>query len=193
MTGHQQENPFDICDTHTTASVLRLYLRELPDPIMGYGSYDPVLAALRNHSVMPHMTLKIIKECIRNDLDRNQKVLVNVILFLLQECARLNALMKASNLGIVFGQVFFREPPTELTNQARETTGNAMQDMANKMKEAQLFNTAVEIMITNYNELFTGDEFYLHKVYDPFLRDNSPLLTIANEENEIETLNGKST
>jgi hypothetical protein len=65
-----------------------------------------------------------------------------------------------------------------------------MLDMQNKMKEAQLFNTAVEIMISNYQDLFTGDEPALHKVYDPFLSQNSPLL-IANLEQgeEVETLN----
>ncbi|KAL0479068.1 RalA-binding protein [Acrasis kona] len=37
------DNPFTISNAHNVASLLKQYLRELPEPIMGFGAYDPVV------------------------------------------------------------------------------------------------------------------------------------------------------
>jgi hypothetical protein len=109
---------------------------------------------------------------------------VNVILYLLYQTilyADTNK-MGATNMAVVFGQIFLCEPIS--VNESDQSNLNAA------IKEVEMRNKACELMITNYYKLFTGKEGSLQRVYYPYLQEQNVGI-IEDNSDPIETLNGK--
>ncbi len=167
----------DIYDSNVAAGTLKMYLRELEEPLMGFDSYRAVIGAVKSQKPAEQIA-RIIKTCIDRHLSVVDKIMLNVILFLLWETSNLSENMKAQNLGIVFGQIFFQAPIA--------FDGEEKEDVREQMQAIGYANTAVQIMIENYKKIFSGREKYLLKVYEPFYYERFPP---ADESEEIEVLN----
>ncbi len=144
LRSHLVNNPFDIVHPHDVACILKQYLRELPEPLMRFENYSPIVEVVRSinfgNEQETIVILKIIKECISSTLSALHSRLLFVILRFLQKCtsfAQHNSML-SSNLGIVFGQTLFRAP--ELSPQM--------------LQDAQYLNKAVALMITHNEQLF---------------------------------------
>lgn len=111
-------SPFDIEDTHVASSALKLYLRELPDPIMKDENYDPILSTCRCKSCIIIVTLlamkfafdkndqlapvilKIIQVCIQQ-LSPSYQLILRVIMHLLYEANKFGAFSKMKSANLV--------------------------------------------------------------------------------------------
>lgn len=144
---------------------------------MGFDSYRLVINAIKNNKPTDQV-VRAIKGSIDRYLHTQDKILLNVVLFLLWETANMNKSMKAQNLGIVFGQIFFQAPIS--------FNGDDKEDVAETMREIGYANKAVEFMIANYQKLFTGREKYIQKIYEPYYHER--YLPESNEE-EILVMN----
>lgn len=116
-------------DEHTVAGLFKLFLRELPEPIIPYDQYDAVMDAGREEN----REAKITK--LRKLVDALPAVNKDLIFY---TCSLLHSqtkyadlnLMKPTNLAIVFGSVFSYAPPnrnipkqTFLTTHLPQLTG----------------------------------------------------------------------
>jgi hypothetical protein len=167
----------DLYDSHVAAGILKLYLREFDEPLMSFDSYRIVINAVKNNKPTEQI-IRAVKGCIDRYLHTQDRILLNVILFLLWETHTLNANMKAQNLGIVFGQIFFQAP-------INFGDGDS-ENVAETMREIGYANKAVELMIANYQKLFSGKEKYIQKVYEPFYQER---FLVESNEPETEILN----
>jgi len=128
------KNIFSICD------VLKLYFRCLPEPMLGYNLYRPIVDLMRDESMALPVRVKQIKELI---LMWTPPFAVRVLRFLLEflgaiaQHSEMNK-MTTSNLAIVFG-------PTLLWSE-HNTLESAM--------DTPYVNSAVQIVIENYKQMF---------------------------------------
>lgn len=67
-----QEDFSDTEDVHTVASLLKLYLRELPEPVVPYLFYDSYKQALEGNFII-HYTYTLVFKCIMIVLDHFAK------------------------------------------------------------------------------------------------------------------------
>jgi hypothetical protein len=171
---HSITNPFDIEDPHVTTGILKMYLRELPEPVATFEMYDTVIRLMKEYGNDEPYIAREMKQNLKRLPIENQRLL-NVILYILHQCHLTNDRMKASNLGIVFGGNIFRRDETQLQPQ----------EMMAAMNEIQDLNKMVQILIENYYQLFTGEEPYLGQIYGPYYIQKKQIARCIRElENE---------
>jgi len=102
---------FESCDdVHVLAGSLKLFLRELPDPLIPY--------TIHKDAVMASMGLGIYKEDVAQSLDAVldkldivERDTLEVVVRHLGKVAKANNKMDIENLGLLFGQVFLWPDP----------------------------------------------------------------------------------
>lgn len=172
-------NLFDLEDPHVTTNILKLYLRQLPEPVTTFALYEPVVRLVIhiNNNNTPTELTKQNKQMFVNEMkqllsqipSQNQKLL-NAVLFLLHECHLLNDRMKAANLGIVFGGNLFRGQPS--------ANDQSSMDALNQL---QYVNRATQWLVEFYYDFFTGEESYLYPIFEPALKQRRDLERCVRE------------
>nr|XP_033503275.1 rho GTPase-activating protein 24 isoform X4 [Epinephelus lanceolatus] len=105
------EKPSFDCNTdvHTVASLLKLYLRELPEPVVPFHKYDDFLACAKLLSKDDEMGMKELKKLVENLPPVNYNLLKYICRFLdeVQSYSGVNK-MSVQNLATVFGPNILR-------------------------------------------------------------------------------------
>lgn len=124
-------------ETKTITSALKMYLRNLPEPLMTFRFHNGFIAAVKNESKQTR-----IKD-VHTLLYRLPKINLEVLKILMRHLTNVVAkcdknLMTVSNLGVCFGPTLLR--PEE------ETVASIL--------DLKFYNIVVEILIENYQRLF---------------------------------------
>ncbi|VEN48450.1 unnamed protein product [Callosobruchus maculatus] len=130
------DDPFE-WETKTITSALKMYLRNLPEPLMTYRYHNGFIAAVKSESkatrihdvhTLVHRLPKINFEIL--------KILIKHLTNVAAKCDK--NLMTVSNLGVCFGPTLLR--PEE------ETVASIL--------DLKFYNIVVEILVENYQRIF---------------------------------------
>lgn len=125
--GNQVEFPTHLGeDVHTVASLLKLYLRELPEPVVQHYNYRKVIDATKAYDVDSVNGETVLRETLEQLPKPNYNLLKYISRFLydVQSHSSVNK-MVSSNLGTVFGPNLLRpegDDPQELVSCANLLT-----------------------------------------------------------------------
>jgi len=135
-------------DIHTVASILKLYLRNLPEPLVQTELYPRFLNAIRQQHHNYEMAIKMIQTALRLLHPAHYATLK----YLIEHLERISMSsgenkMNAHNLGVCFGPVIFRS-----TNHG-SPDGSAA-SLSKGVEEAQNQKELASFLITNRTALF---------------------------------------
>uniref|UniRef100_A0A8C9YMR0 Rho GTPase-activating protein 24 n=1 Tax=Sander lucioperca TaxID=283035 RepID=A0A8C9YMR0_SANLU len=140
------EKPSFDCNTdvHTVASLLKLYLRELPEPVIPFHKYDDFLACAKLLSKDDEMGMKELRKLVENLPPVNYNLLKYICRFLdeVQSYSGVNK-MSVQNLATVFGPNILR-PKVE--------------DPVTIMEGTVLVQQLMAVLIGRHDVLFPLDE-----------------------------------
>ncbi|NXC44601.1 RHG15 protein, partial [Penelope pileata] len=124
-------------DIHVVTGALKLFLRELPEPLVPYGLFDPLIEAIKLPD--PQEQVQRVAELVQSLPPHNYATLRFLVAHLcrVMEQADINR-MTRQNLGIVFGPTLLR-PEREPSSLA---AGMAQQ------------NQAVELLLAHFDCIF---------------------------------------
>eukprot|EP00761_Pharyngomonas_kirbyi_P003604 gb/GECH01003608.1/.p1 GENE.gb/GECH01003608.1/~~gb/GECH01003608.1/.p1 ORF type:complete len:753 (+),score=183.31 gb/GECH01003608.1/:1-2259(+) len=132
---------------HIVSGVLKLYLRELPSPILPFNVYDSVMDVCKSRGVGPQFrdsdmvpVAQSFKNIISTIPQANRAFLRRFLGLLYRISQSSESRMTAKNLGIVFGMALLKPPV--------ETSDILMQD-------SPYVNVAIEVMIAMFPRIFT--------------------------------------
>ncbi|MEE6471709.1 hypothetical protein FKM82_009347 [Ascaphus truei] len=130
-------------DIHVITGALKMFFRELPEPLIPYSMFDQFLTAVQNPDIEERM--EIIKELVRNLPKPNHatmKYMTSHLKRVMEHCE--SNRMSTQNIGIVFGPTLMR-PEKEL--------------FINIASNMVYQNQVVEHLLTHFQEIFpTGPE-----------------------------------
>jgi len=149
-------------DINVVASAMKLWLRELPDPLLTYELHSDFLEAAKiENDRLRHIRLH---ERVNELPDANYATLKYFLghLYRISQHAEVNN-MSISNLSIVFGPTLLSPPPnTALANQINQqmngngaANGNA--PPTNMSDHAHWQNRAVETILDHYADIFIDE------------------------------------
>jgi len=126
-------------NVHVLAGIVKLFLRELPEPLLTFELYDPLVALSPVLKESPEKSLAEIKTRLSKLPRGNYVVLKYLTSFLLQVCSHTNNnKMTASSLSVIFGPNLLRPE--------KETIQHSLQVPA--------VNSIIEVILANYNTIF---------------------------------------
>ncbi|KAL5263642.1 hypothetical protein ACHWQZ_G008866 [Mnemiopsis leidyi] len=126
-------------DINMLTGFLKLFLRELPEPIIPFNQYPIVENAINNDRSCGHeATLTTLKRVVHDLPEPNKSTFKYLILHLVRVAHEEENQMDEHNLSIIFG-------PSLLGNHP---------DKANLLVDLPIQNTAIERIITNYRTIF---------------------------------------
>ncbi|KFP98467.1 Rho GTPase-activating protein 24, partial [Haliaeetus albicilla] len=130
-------------DVHTVASLLKLYLRELPEPVIPYAKYEDFLSCAKMLSKEEEMGLKELVKQVKSLPAVNYNLLKYICRFLdeVQSYSGINK-MSVQNLATVFGPNILR-PKVE--------------DPLTIMEGTVVVQQLMSVMISKHEELFPKD------------------------------------
>ncbi|XP_071609686.1 rho GTPase-activating protein 24 isoform X2 [Heliangelus exortis] len=130
-------------DVHTVASLLKLYLRELPEPVIPYTKYEDFLSCAKMLSKEEEMALKELVKQVKSLPAVNYNLLKYICRFLdeVQSYSGVNK-MSVQNLATVFGPNILR-PKVE--------------DPLAIMEGTVVVQQLMSVMISKHEELFSKD------------------------------------
>lgn len=145
--------PLEYQDPHVIGSILKLYLRELPEPLLTYALYKDFIRIAERHSEAERKTeIKAILGKLPKENYANLRYLTR-FLALLQQRAVHNK-MSSQNLAIVMS-------PNMLWPRV-DKSSNAPADYIGQVNSSSAANIIVELLISQWDYFFDGDvEFYL--------------------------------
>ncbi|KAH8248112.1 hypothetical protein KR038_001511, partial [Drosophila bunnanda] len=145
--------PLDYQDPHVIGSILKLYLRELPEPLLTYGLYKDFIRIAERHNESERKTeIKAILAKLPKENYANLRYLTR-FLALVQQRSVHNK-MSSQNLAIVMS-------PNMLWPRI-DKSSNAPADYIGQVNSSSAANIIVELLISQWDYFFTGDvEFYL--------------------------------
>nr|XP_057934702.1 oligophrenin-1-like isoform X2 [Doryrhamphus excisus] len=128
----------DDCDIKTITSAMKFYLRSLPEPLMTYDLHRDLMLAAKSDSL--DFRLSEIHSLTYKLPERNREMLEMLIKHLVVVCSHSEEnLMTPSNMAVIYGPTLMR---------AKEETVAAMLDI-------KFQNIVVEILIEEYNKIFS--------------------------------------
>ncbi|XP_037548299.1 rho GTPase-activating protein 24 [Nematolebias whitei] len=155
------EKPSFDCNTdvHTVASLLKLYLRELPEPVIPFQKYEEFLACAKLLSKDDEMGMKELKKLVESLPPVNYNLLKYICRFLdeVQSYSGVNK-MSVQNLATVFGPNILRPK---------------IEDPVTIMEGTVLVQQLMAVLIGRHDVLFPRDE------------DEPTLLELANNNIEL--------
>eukprot|EP01130_Rhizamoeba_saxonica_P016091 TRINITY_DN7363_c0_g1_i1.p1 TRINITY_DN7363_c0_g1~~TRINITY_DN7363_c0_g1_i1.p1 ORF type:complete len:302 (-),score=57.99 TRINITY_DN7363_c0_g1_i1:175-1080(-) len=124
------------CDPHTVAGLLKLYLREMPEPILTFKFYDSFIKLEEDD---PPNKIRLVLNLIKKLPEVNFTVIKFLLGFLrrVSQMSDINKMTKA-NLATVFGP-----------NLLRQETSN----LGTIMQHTPLVNSMTELLIENYQDI----------------------------------------
>lgn len=129
-------------DEHMVASMLKMFLRDMPEPVMPYSLFEATVDATTKQS--KEQIILALREVLAQIPNVNYRLLTITCCLLHKITLHVDKnLMKPTNLAIVFGPVFCAQPPTEDVTR---------QQMVSKLPA---LSSAVEYMISEFNAIFT--------------------------------------
>ncbi|XP_017104614.2 rho GTPase-activating protein 92B [Drosophila bipectinata] len=145
--------PLDYQDPHVIGSILKLYLRELPEPLLTYGLYKDFIRIAERHSEAERKTeIKAILGKLPKENYANLRYLTK-FLALVQQRSVHNK-MSSQNLAIVMS-------PNMLWPRI-DKSSNAPADYIGQVNSSSAANIIVELLISQWDYFFTGEvDFYL--------------------------------
>ncbi|KAL0484269.1 Rho GTPase-activating protein ArhGAP [Acrasis kona] len=160
----KNEQDLEDLSDHDIAALLKQFLRELDQPLLTFEAYKPLMRAVSSGKSDDDLVC-MIKKIITSKLTPHEEVLVNVVLFLLNQASKLEDtnLMGVKNLAIIFSQTILYEPIAMCGEE---------DDLHSAVKEVSGRARVCEIMIEKYSTLFTGRECSLVEMYG---LDKTPL------------------
>ncbi|KAJ7987656.1 hypothetical protein DPEC_G00328740 [Dallia pectoralis] len=129
-------------DVHTVASLLKLYLRELPEPVVPFSKYDDFLTCAQLLAKDAEEGVQELGKHVSNLPTDNCNLLKYICMFLdeVQSHANKNK-MSVQNLATVFGPNILRPK---------------MEDPVTIMEGTSLVQSLMTVLISEYNRLFSG-------------------------------------
>jgi len=130
-------------DVHTVAGLLKVYLRELPEPLMTYRLYEPFIAVIRRSQdwelIRDEITVLVLELPVEN------YVLCARLYTLLYRVANNSEMnrMNTSNLAIMIGPNVMKAPPTAPASRL--------------ISDAGAINMLVKVLIQQAPTLFPAD------------------------------------
>ncbi|EDW16067.2 uncharacterized protein Dmoj_GI22435, isoform B [Drosophila mojavensis] len=145
--------PLEYQDPHVIGSILKLYLRELPEPLLTYGLYKDFIRVAERHTEAERKTeIKAILSKLPKENYANLRYLTR-FLALMQQRAGHNK-MSSQNLAIVMS-------PNMLWPRV-DKSSNAAADYIGQVNSSSAANIIVELLISQWDYFFDGDvEFYV--------------------------------
>ncbi|EDW83351.1 RhoGAP92B [Drosophila willistoni] len=145
--------PLDYQDPHVIGSILKLYLRELPEPLLTYNLYKDFIRIAERHSEQERKTeIKAILGKLPKENYANLRYLTR-FLALLQQRAVHNK-MSSQNLAIVMS-------PNMLWPRL-DKSSNAAADYMGQVNSSSAANIIVELLISQWDYFFDGEvDFYV--------------------------------
>jgi len=126
-------------NVHVLAGIVKLFLRELPEPLLTFELYDPLVTLSSSLKESPEKSLAEIKTRLSKLPRGNFVVLKYLTNFLQQVCSHTgNNKMTASSLSVIFGPNLLRPE--------KETIQHSLQVPA--------VNSIIEVILANYNTIF---------------------------------------
>lgn len=122
---------------HTVCGMIKMFTRELPEPLIPYDMFDPFLEATKqeNH-------VQLFKELIKDIPNSSRLCLARIVQFLRKIVDHEQyTKMTASNLAISFGMNIMRMRPEE-------------EDAIKLAQHTKTINKVLEILISNSNDFF---------------------------------------
>ncbi|KGL74092.1 Rho GTPase-activating protein 24, partial [Tinamus guttatus] len=141
---HGEKPSFDSnTDVHTVASLLKLYLRELPEPVIPYAKYEDFLSCAKTISKEEETGLRELVKEVKSLPSVNYNLLKYICRFLdeVQSYSGVNK-MSVQNLATVFGPNILR-PKVE--------------DPLTIMEGTVVVQQLMSVMISKHEELFPKD------------------------------------
>ncbi|NXW41355.1 RHG15 protein, partial [Nyctiprogne leucopyga] len=124
-------------DIHVVTGALKLFLRELPEPLVPYRLFDPFIEAIKLPD--PQEQVERVAELVQSLPLVNYSTLRYLLAHLCRVIERVDVnRMTCQNIGIVFGPTLLR-PEREL--------GSLVADMAQQ-------NQAVELLLAHFDHIF---------------------------------------
>lgn len=196
---HNIEKCHTFFDAHTVAGLLKLYLRELPEPLLASDLYNQWINATikisnnnTDDSRDEHVTT--LKKIIQQLPKAHHDNLSHLIKFLhLLTCHSDSNKMTATNLAITMAPSLIRAPPISRTGPENDSLGEVadMQALTMQMSSigmsASLHATLIEYLIRQAEQLFQGQaQFYVPELAR---KDSSPhLCNLEQDGSNEETL-----
>eukprot|EP01133_Synstelium_polycarpum_P016008 gene16008-19046_t len=144
---------FQEVDPHAIAGLLKLYLRELPEPLLTYDRYDKFIAAQSMEDQASR--IKLIKHLVRSLPQVNQAILSKLMAFLgrvAQHAA--NNKMQIHNLSTVFGPNLIREKQLSASST----------NVQSLVEDTPIINALTLSLIRDYQYIFGDKELPEQKV-----------------------------
>jgi len=136
-------------DVHSVSGVLKLWIRELPTPLLTPELYDEFIAAVRSDSDSVETQISKIKATVAKLPQVNKYLLQHLISFLVLITAHSNEnKMTCENLSIVFGPSVLWKP----------STSDFLAQASSAFNDQKLVLTVVQLMIDNYDTIFKAVE-----------------------------------
>lgn len=131
-----------VADPHTVTGVLKLWFRELPEPLMTYDLYESFIAAQQERD--PNKRIRYIRHLIASLPPVNRATLKYLIEFLyrVEKHSEVNK-MVVNNLATVFAPNLLRQREENIVQSAMDTP---------------LINGLVSILIKDYEMIFSTEE-----------------------------------
>ncbi|XP_052843881.1 rho GTPase-activating protein 92B isoform X2 [Drosophila gunungcola] len=145
--------PLDYQDPHVIGSILKLYLRELPEPLLTYGLYKDFIRIAERHSEAERKTeIKAILSKLPKENYANLRYLTRFLSHVQQRSVHNK--MSSQNLAIVMS-------PNMLWPRI-DKSSNAPADYIGQVNSSSAANIIVELLISQWDYFFSGEvEFYL--------------------------------
>ena len=128
-------------DVHVVAGVLKWFLRQLPEPLLSFELYEPLVAAAKADA-LPSSLLRLL----RGLPPQHAYVLCRLLQLLERVAAEPRSKMTAANLGVVFGPTLMF--PTEALDPAREVS-----DITAYVKVASALVTQADAIIDSLKDM----------------------------------------
>lgn len=165
-----QESLHIVFDVHTIAGLLKLYLRELPEPLFTYALYnqwiDATVKTLNNESQA--LTLEQVIEQLPKQNYDNLHLLIRFLYLL--TCHQESNKMTSSNLAITMAPSLIRARPVQELSNSNEQSANGDQQqqqvddmqalnmqMSSVGMSASLHALVIQTLINQAEKLFPGD------------------------------------
>lgn len=142
---YEDGNPLELDDIHDTAGLLKLYLRELADPLVPFHTYQGFIAIEEIKQTPEEEKSALYSAMVNSVLPDINRLLLKFLcqfLWLISQNSEINK-MEASNLAIVFAPNILR--PEE-------------EDPFSMIKEMPMQIACMEFFIAHCNEIFSEDD-----------------------------------
>ncbi|KAK1345763.1 hypothetical protein QTO34_008227 [Cnephaeus nilssonii] len=148
-------------DVHTVASLLKLYLRELPEPVIPYAKYEDFLSCAKLLSKEEEAGVKELAKQVKSLPVVNYNLLKYICRFLdeVQSYSGVNK-MSAQNLATVFGPNILRPK---------------MEDPLTIMEGTVVVQQLMSMMISKHDRLFPKDAELQSKPQDGMSNNNNEI------------------